>query len=203
MGMGCIKYQVNIDLYILLEVLLKQSIYLLNKNMRWLSRLIGAPEKEKHQKKIYLRIMNMNNKIRSKKIMISIVILTVILWLMTVAIINYSLRGGLILLIFSIVASISSICIICVWLIRKIKPGISPYKLFGIADMVIEGMIIIYAVYDMLTDTGMMAGIKGFLLLFFVAPIPLVLLIIDIILYVKCKKKNDIKSTVSEDSRCQ
>ncbi|MGN0496279.1 MAG: hypothetical protein ACI4GW_08665 [Lachnospiraceae bacterium] len=146
----------------------------------------------------------MKNKKRFEKILISIMILTVILWFMTVAIINYSLRGGLILLMFAIVGSILSICMVCVWLIGKIKPGISHYKLFGITDMVIEGMIVIYAVYDMLTDTGMMAGIKGFLMLCFVAPIPLILLIIDIILYVKSKKKNtDIKSNVSEDRRCQ
>lgn len=139
----------------------------------------------------------MNNMKQVKKIMISVVIVTVILWIMTAVIINYSLPGGWILLIFAIVSSILSICMVCVWLIGKIKPGISPYKLFGITDMVIEGMIVIYAVYDILTDTGMMAGIKGFLMLCFIAPIPLILLIIDIILYVKSKKKNtDIKSNV-------
>lgn len=140
----------------------------------------------------------MKNMKRVKKIMISVVILTVILWIMTAAIINYSLPGGWILLLFAIVGSILSICMVCVWLIGKIKPEISHYKLFGIADMIMEVIIVSYAVYDMLTDTGLMAGIKGFLMLFFVAPIPLVLLIIDIILYVKSKKKKkDVKATGS------
>lgn len=136
----------------------------------------------------------MINRHRVKKIMISVIILTILLWIMAAAIINYSLSGGWILLIFAIVASILSICMVCVWLIGKIKHGISPYKLFGIADMIIEVIIVSYAIYDMLTDTGIMAGIAGFLLMCFVAPIPLVLLVIDIILYIKSKKKKDIKS---------
>ena len=50
-------------------------------------------------------------------------------------------------------------------------------------------LIVLYAAYDLLTDTGMMAGLAGLLLLCFVAPIPLVLGIIDILLYVKRKRK--------------
>lgn len=136
----------------------------------------------------------MINRHRLKKIMISEMILTVILWIMVVVFFNNFFPGYLIVLLLAIVASIVTLCMVCVWLIGKIKPGISPYKLFGIADMIIEVIIVSYAIYDMLTDTGIMAGIAGFLLMCFVAPIPLVLLVIDIILYIKSKKKKDIKS---------
>ncbi|MGN0496271.1 MAG: hypothetical protein ACI4GW_08620 [Lachnospiraceae bacterium] len=123
-----------------------------------------------------------------KKITLLAVILTIILWIVTAVVSINSLSGAVILLLFAIAASILSFCMICVWLIRKIKPGISSYKLFGITDVVVEGIIVIYAVYDILTDTGIMAGIAGFLILCFVAPVPLIFLIIDIILYFRNKK---------------
>lgn len=56
-------------------------------------------------------------------------------------------------------------------------------KVFGAIDIILEAFIVGYAIYDIMTDTGMLAGIFGFLMLCFVAPIPVILLIADIFLY--------------------
>ena len=54
---------------------------------------------------------------------------------------------------------------------------------FGISCAVFELILVLFAIYNLMTDTGMMAGLLGYLPLTYVAPIPVVLIIIDIIVY--------------------
>lgn len=73
-------------------------------------------------------------------------------------------------------------------MIGRVKKKISAYLAFGIVNAVLELIIVIYSVCDLLLDSGIMAGIRGYLLLVFVAPIPVILIIIDVIVYLMKRK---------------
>lgn len=95
----------------------------------------------------------------------------------------------MLLVITAVVSSILCICFFAVAVIRQIKPHISGYKIFALADAIIGICVTAYAIYDILTDTGWFAGIVGVLLLIFVLPVILLLLIIDFVLYMRNKRK--------------
>lgn len=129
---------------------------------------------------------------RLEKISITILLITIILWRIIAGIINTYLFGTIITIVVmaAIVLSIVSVCMCGVCLVRRFTKNASPYKVFGVIDIILEAFIVGYAIYDILTDTGMLAGIFGYLMLCFVAPIPVILLIADIFLYfVKSRKR--------------
>lgn len=95
--------------------------------------------------------------------------------------------------IAAIVTSILCVCFFVIAIIKQIKPNVSNYKIFACTDGLIGIGVTIYAIYDILTDTGWFAGLVGTLLLIFVVPVVLLLLIIDFILYMRNKKINEIK----------
>lgn len=57
----------------------------------------------------------------------------------------------------------------------------SPFLLFGIMNAMFLLFMVGYGIYDILTDTGFMAGIMGFLCLVYVVPALAILLLADII----------------------
>ena len=57
----------------------------------------------------------------------------------------------------------------------------SPFLLFGIMNALFLLFMVGYGIYDILTDTGFMAGIMGFLCLVYVVPALAILLLADII----------------------
>ncbi|MBD5530842.1 MAG: hypothetical protein HDQ98_01385 [Lachnospiraceae bacterium] len=124
---------------------------------------------------------------RFEKITITIVLIAIVLWITAVRVIN---RYSLAVLGAAIGLSIISVCMGGVCLAKRFMKHTSPYKVFGMIDMVLEVFIVGYAIYDLMTDTGMLAGILGFLLLYCVAPIPVILLIVDVCLYFAKARKN-------------
>lgn len=128
---------------------------------------------------------------RFEKITITIVLIAIVLWVTGIGVINtyFPIRDSLAVLEAAIVMSIISVCMGGVCLAKRFMKHASPYKVFGMIDMMLEVFIVGYAIYDLMTDTGMFAGIFGFLLLCYVAPIPVILLIVDVCLYF-AKAKN-------------
>lgn len=127
-----------------------------------------------------------------EKITITSVLITIVLWVTGIAVINIYLSNfiALALLETAIVLSIISVCMCGVCLAKRFMKHASPYRVFGIIDMMLEVLIVGYAIYALMTDTGMFAGILGFLLLCYVAPIPVILLIVDVCLYFAKARKN-------------
>ncbi|MBE6113878.1 MAG: hypothetical protein E7191_02250 [Erysipelotrichaceae bacterium] len=70
-----------------------------------------------------------------------------------------------------------------VCLFYKFAPSMSPYKAFALVDGLIGLALALYAVYDILTDTGWFAGLLGAIILMFIVPINMGLLVVDLILW--------------------
>lgn len=68
--------------------------------------------------------------------------------------------------------------------------------LFGGIDLLAIVIAVGYGIYDIMTDTGFLAGLWGYLILIYVVPFLAVLLIVDIIVYF-VKRKRSGKETVS------
>ena len=100
-------------------------------------------------------------------------ILTLIFWTITIV---FNLSGfELILPIFASISSIIFICFCVICICRKINKNVSAYRIFAIADSCIGIVVFIYAIYDIMTDTGWFAGLIGVLLLIFIIPIVIIL----------------------------
>lgn len=127
---------------------------------------------------------------RFEKITITIVLIAIVLWVTGIGVINTYLSDSFVVLEAAIVLSITSVCMGGVCLAKRFMKHASPYKVFGMIDMALEVFIVGYGIYDLMTDTGMFAGILGFLLLCYVAPIPVILLIVDVCLYFAKARKN-------------
>lgn len=97
------------------------------------------------------------------------------------------------LIIAAVAASILCVCFFVTAIIKQTKPNVSNYKIFAWTDGLIGIGVAIYAIHDILTDTGWFAGLFGTLLLIFVVPVAVLLLIIDFILYRRSKKINEIR----------
>ena len=87
--------------------------------------------------------------------------------------------------IVTVISSLLFICFLSIAIIKQIKKESSAYKIFAWTDAVIGILTIIYAIYDILTDTGWFAGILGYMLLVYVLPIIILLLIIDYVIYIR------------------
>ena len=74
----------------------------------------------------------------------------------------------------------------------KIKPKISPYRVFAITDIIMAALAVGYAIYDINTDTGWFAGIVGALILCITIPVFAVLLLADFIVWI-IRRKNNLK----------
>lgn len=62
--------------------------------------------------------------------------------------------------------------------------------IFGIINFFILLCALVYGFYDMATDTGAFAGLGGSILVYFVSPVFFILLILNVILYVRKHEKN-------------
>ena len=93
--------------------------------------------------------------------------------------------------LFAIAFSMVFLCFLTITILQKFRPGLSPYRIFALTDIVIGLCVLGYALYDFATDTGWFAGLTGMLLLIFVLPINLLLLLIDFLIW---KKKNSKKA---------
>lgn len=138
--------------------------------------------------------------IKSTKFTMISFVLAVVCWQIKGVAKRHSLE--LIFTMATVMLSIIFICFlavsICAWIGKKRKKNISAYKIFAAADVCIGIVTAIYAIYDIKTDVGFMAGIVGFLLLIFVIPIVLVLLLADFIIW-RLKNRKSKQKKVSAD----
>ncbi len=133
---------------------------------------------------------------KTEKIALSLVLISVLLWISVyVALFDVIDEPVEIFILLAIVLSILSVTLGIMCIVKRIKKSASSYLTFGIINALLDIAIIIYAVYDIKTDNSwMFNGLKGYLLLWFIAPIPVVLIIVDVIVYfVKKKKKGENK----------
>lgn len=116
---------------------------------------------------------------------------TILLWVATAVSIDTAIETVLLVLLLLVTVAFSfvSIAQIIVCLVKRFNENVSSYFLFGIINCVIDLLIAGYAVYDMFNSTGWFAGLTGFLILCFFVPIPVVLIIIDVIVYLVRKRR--------------
>ena len=93
--------------------------------------------------------------------------------------------------LFAITFSMIFLCFLIIAISKKIRPGLSPYRIFVLTDSTLGLCILGYALYDILTDTGWFAGLRGMLLLIFILPINLLLLLITFLIWKFNKRKNN------------
>ncbi|MBQ9972687.1 MAG: hypothetical protein IJP24_04100 [Firmicutes bacterium] len=93
------------------------------------------------------------------------------------------------LTIAAIAFSITAICFLALTICKLIWKKASPYKVFAIIDIIMGGGVLGYAIYDIKTDTGWFAGLLGALLIMFVVPVFVALLIADVALWYRHRKK--------------
>lgn len=98
------------------------------------------------------------------------------------------------ILIATMAASLLAPCFITVFIVlllagRKGKT-VSKALIFGIADLTFGLATLIFALWDIATDTGWFAGLLGTLLLITAVPLAGLFLLIDILCYVIHRNKN-------------
>ena len=81
-------------------------------------------------------------------------------------------------------------------LIRKFRGNASPYVIFGVVDLILGLCVVAFSIHNILTDTGWFAGLLGTLLLILVVPANVVLLVIDLVLWLRNKKKKKMQDCV-------
>lgn len=83
----------------------------------------------------------------------------------------------------AVFCSIALICLLAVSISQRISRHVSPYRIFALTDGLIGLCAVLYAVYNILTDTGFFAGIAGVVLLVTVLPMTLLLLLADFLAF--------------------
>ena len=87
--------------------------------------------------------------------------------------------------------SILTICFLIVSISKKLIPKASPYKIFAISVSIIGVLTFLYAIYDIKTSTGLFAGLCGIILLITVVPVTIALLLIELLVWVYNKKREN------------
>lgn len=124
------------------------------------------------------------------KITMTIVQITLIMWVVVIVTINYEILFNGLFVLSAIVLTIASLVLGAFCVLRHLKKEWSPYYSFGLINVILMVIAVCYAIYDLMTDVGMLAGIKGYFTLMYIVPVLAVLLIGDIVLY-RIKKKKD------------
>ena len=87
--------------------------------------------------------------------------------------------------------SILTICFLIVSISKKLIPKASPYKIFAISVSIIGVLTFLYAIDDIKTSTGLFAGLCGIILLITVVPVTIALLLIELLVWVYNKKREN------------
>ena len=91
-----------------------------------------------------------------------------------------------------IIAFFAAICVGITVLVKKLGVKKSPYLIFGVVDVVLGILILIFALIDFKVSVGEFAGFFGQLALIIGEPIVGGLLLIDIIVWLVNRKKQII-----------
>ena len=111
----------------------------------------------------------------------------IISWIVAV----YGIADGVWIWIASILFSILAICFLTISILKKTITKASPYKIFAISDSIIGVLTFLYAIYDIKTSTGLFAGLCGIILLVTVVPVTIALLLIELLVWVYNKKREN------------
>lgn len=91
-----------------------------------------------------------------------------------------------------VILSVVTVCLLVTAIIKRFAtPQASVYKIFAWTDGVLTVGVILYAIYDLFTDTGWFAGLFGVILLVYIVPVLLVLLLLDFICCKVNKKRRN------------
>lgn len=83
-----------------------------------------------------------------------------------------------------VILSIVAGCLFITAIVKQfLKRQASVYRIFAWTDGILTCCVILYAVYDILTDTGWFAGLFGVMLLVYILPVLLLLLLADYLIY--------------------
>lgn len=83
-----------------------------------------------------------------------------------------------------VILSIVAGCLLVTAMVKQLfKSKASVYRIFAWTDGILTACVILYAIYDILTDTGWFAGLFGMILLVYIVPVLLLLLLADFVLY--------------------
>lgn len=121
------------------------------------------------------------------KITLIALLFAIISWIVAV----YGIADGVWIWIASILFSILAICFLTISILKKTITKASPYKIFAISDSIIGVLTFLYAIYDIKTSTGLFAGLCGIILLVTVVPVTIVLLLIELLVLVYNKKREN------------
>lgn len=121
------------------------------------------------------------------KITLIALLFAIISWIVAV----YGIADGVWIWIASILFSILAICFLTISILKKTITKASPYKIFAISDSIIGVLTFLYAIYDIKTSTGLFAGLYGIILLVTVVPVTIALLLIELLVWVYNKKREN------------
>lgn len=121
------------------------------------------------------------------KITLIALLFAIISWIVAV----YGIADGVWIWIASILFSILAICFLTISILQKTITRASPYKIFAISDSIIGVLTFLYAIYDIKTSTGLFAGLCGIILLVTVVPVTIALLLIELLVWVYNKKREN------------
>lgn len=121
------------------------------------------------------------------KITLIALLFAIISWIVAV----YGIADGVWIWIASILFSILAICFLTISILKKTITKASPYKIFAISDSIIGVLTFLYAIYDIKTSTGLFAGLCGIILLVTVVPVTIALLLIELLVWVYNKKREN------------
>lgn len=121
------------------------------------------------------------------KITLIALLFAIISWIVAV----YGIANGVWIWIASILFSILAICFLTISILKKTITKASPYKIFAISDSIIGVLTFLYAIYDIKTSTGLFAGLCGIILLVTVVPVTIALLLIELLVWVYNKKREN------------
>lgn len=121
------------------------------------------------------------------KITLITLLFAIIFWIVAV----YGIADGVWIWIASILFSILAICFLTISILKKTITKASPYKIFAISDSIIGVLTFLYAIYDIKTSTGLFAGLCGIMLLITVIPVAIALLLIELLVWVYNKKREN------------
>lgn len=121
------------------------------------------------------------------KITLITLLFAIIFWIVAV----YGIADGVWIWIASILFSILAICFLIISISKKVITKASPYKIFAISVSIIGVLTFLYAIYDIKTSTGLFAGLCGIMLLITVIPVAIALLLIELLVWIYNKKREN------------